>query len=105
MKRLPLSFCRAPLRRSEGRTAPHVVGAVAERCDFTSTYHWIPEYLVNEHSIGLPSTESPTRHSTTRWRRRSRRYLRIILMNALKGAGYTLGGAAVTWLIWWFQTG
>ncbi|MEU4932750.1 hypothetical protein AB0G54_40730 [Streptomyces yokosukanensis] len=39
------------------------------------------------------------------WRRRSRRYLRIILMNALKGAAYTLGGAAVTWLIWWFQTG
>ncbi|MES4826254.1 hypothetical protein [Streptomyces anthocyanicus] len=39
------------------------------------------------------------------WRRRSRRYLRIILMNALKGAAYTLGGTAVTWLIWWVQTG
>ncbi|MER6738561.1 hypothetical protein [Streptomyces puniciscabiei] len=39
------------------------------------------------------------------WRRRSRRYLHIILMNVLKGAAYTLGGAVVTWLIWWVQTG
>lgn len=39
------------------------------------------------------------------WRRRGRRYLRILLMNALKGAAYAFGGAAVTWLIWWVQTG
>lgn len=63
------------------------------------------EYLLNKHSLGLPSTGRPAPHSTTRWRRRSRRYLRIVLMNALKGAAYTLGGAVVSWLIWRMQAG
>lgn len=65
----------------------------------------LTEHPLNKHSLGLPSTESSAQHSTTRWRCRGRRYLRILLTNALKGAAYTLGGAAVTWLIWWAQTG
>ncbi|MFE7540827.1 hypothetical protein [Streptomyces platensis] len=60
---------------------------------------------MSKHSPEPPVTGRPAAHSTTRWRRRSRRYLRLVLANALKGAAYTLGGAVVTWLMWWIQSG
>lgn len=90
MKAAPLRIWLAP-GRSGAASPAHITG--------------LTEYPLNKHSLGLPSTESPAPHSTTRWRRRGRRYLRILLLNALKGAAYTLGGTAVTWLIWWVQAG
>ncbi|MFG2092140.1 hypothetical protein [Streptomyces sp. NPDC048612] len=60
---------------------------------------------MNKHSPEPPDTGRPAPHPTTTWRRRSRRYLRLALDNALKGAAYASGGALVSWLIWWLQTG
>lgn len=61
------------------------------------------EYRMKKHPVGRPDQGRSTINPTTKWQRRRRRYLRILLINALRGAAYTVGGTAVTWLIWWVQ--
>lgn len=78
---------------------------LAERRGITSTKHWhLQEYLLKKHPAGVPAQERPNSNSTTWWHRRGRRYLRIMLTHALKGAAYTIGATSVTWAIWWIQT-